>query len=133
MRVLIPGVWDLLHAGHIECLEMIKADYLAVAVASDEVVKKDKSSPPVIPLQQRMRCLLALKVVDEVIPYYILDFIEPIRIAAPDVVVLGNYQPTEARYVRAVEFCYKKNIKIKIMPRSTITSTTEIIKKCKSI
>lgn len=67
-KVYTFGVFDLLHVGHIRLLEEAKAlgDYLIVGVMPDDVASSFKRDP-MIPLEQRMEMLKALKCVDEVV------------------------------------------------------------------
>ncbi len=72
MVVYTVGTFDLLHVGHLALLEYCKSlgDTFAVGVASDEVVNRYKPKVPVIPLNQRVEMLEALRCVDIVRPYY---------------------------------------------------------------
>lgn len=65
----VPGVYDLFHVGHLNLIRKSKAvsEYLIVGVLSDELVMHFKGKYPVIPLEQRMEIIGALKDVDEVI------------------------------------------------------------------
>ena len=67
--VLTSGCFDLLHYGHICHLEESKncGDYLVVAVNSDDSVKRLKgNTKPVVPENQRIKILQALRFVDAV-------------------------------------------------------------------
>lgn len=67
--VLVAGVFDLLHAGHIRCLRDAKSrgDYLVVAVQGDRAVRRYKdASLPVVPQRERVELLEALACVDYV-------------------------------------------------------------------
>ena len=63
------GVFDLFHVGHLNLLERAreKCDYLRVGVISDEICVVLKQKLPVIPLEERMRIVGALRCVDEVV------------------------------------------------------------------
>ena len=71
----IAGVYDLLHIGHLNALETARknCDKLIVDVVADDVCFSYKNKYPVIPQNQRMRMLKALKCVDEV---YLQDTVE---------------------------------------------------------
>ena len=63
------GVFDLFHVGHLNLLENAKSkcDMLVVGICSDALVFKLKRRHPVIPLEDRIRIVRALKCVDSVV------------------------------------------------------------------
>lgn len=67
-KVYVGGTFDLFHVGHLNFLEKAAAlgDYLVVSVNTDEFAESYKRRP-VIPLEQRMAILSALKCVDKVV------------------------------------------------------------------
>jgi D-beta-D-heptose 7-phosphate kinase/D-beta-D-heptose 1-phosphate adenosyltransferase len=90
--VFTNGVFDLLHAGHVDLLERAAAlgDALVVGVNSDASTRRLKGEGrPVLPEIDRVRVLAALKVVDAVV---VFDEDTPealIRRLLPDVLVKG--------------------------------------------
>jgi glycerol-3-phosphate cytidylyltransferase len=92
MVVYTVGTFDLLHVGHLALLEYCASlgDTVAVGVASDEVAKLYKPNIPVIPLEQRMRMLQALRCVDVVLPYHELDYIAVCKEVKADIFVIGE-------------------------------------------
>nr|WP_206204036.1 adenylyltransferase/cytidyltransferase family protein [Thermococcus sp. ES12] len=95
IRVLVGGVFDILHVGHIHFLSQAKAlgDELVVIVAHDETVRRQKRREPVNSAEDRAELLRALSVVDEV---YIgspggIDY-ELVRKIDPDIVAIGPDQ-----------------------------------------
>ena len=67
--VLTNGVYDLLHVGHVRCLEDARSrgDFLVVAVNSDSSAERRKGKGhPVVPAQERMEVLAGLGFVDYV-------------------------------------------------------------------
>ncbi|HRD67459.1 MAG TPA: bifunctional D-glycero-beta-D-manno-heptose-7-phosphate kinase/D-glycero-beta-D-manno-heptose 1-phosphate adenylyltransferase HldE [Candidatus Competibacter sp.] len=71
--VMTNGCFDILHAGHVTYLEQAKrlGSRLIVAVNDDASVRRLKGMDrPVNSLQQRMRVLAGLSVVDWVVPFY---------------------------------------------------------------
>jgi glycerol-3-phosphate cytidylyltransferase len=92
MVVYTVGTFDLLHVGHLALLEYCSSlgDTVAVGVASDEVVKLYKPDIPIIPLEQRIQMLLALRCVDVVLPYHELDYIAVCKEVKADIFVIGE-------------------------------------------
>lgn len=89
--VYTVGTFDLLHVGHLALLEQCKklGDVVAVGVASDEVVHSYKPRVPVIPLEQRVEMLEALRCVDIVRPYYELEYVTACKELDIDIFVIG--------------------------------------------
>lgn len=93
-RVLVTGVFDILHPGHVFLIEQAsKYGDVIVIVAADENVLKFKGAAPVIPEQQRLAIINSLKWVKEA---YIgqkgdayLDFALSLDI---DIIIIGPNQ-----------------------------------------
>ena len=63
------GVFDLFHIGHLNILRNAKemCEYLIVGVSTDELVEKEKQKTPIIPLDERVKIVEAIKYVDQVV------------------------------------------------------------------
>lgn len=92
MLIYTVGTWDLLHVGHLALLQHCKTlgDTVAVGVASDDVVASYKNNVPVVPLEQRMEMLKALRCVDIVRPYYELEYASACKELDVDIFVIGE-------------------------------------------
>ncbi len=91
--VFTNGCFDLLHPGHVRCLERARAlgDLLVVAINSDASVRQIKGSPrPLVPQEERAEILAALTAVDYVAIFDAPTPREMIARLLPDVLVKGG-------------------------------------------
>jgi len=129
--VYAPGVWDLLHVGHVRFLDVAShvGEKLIVGVPSDDVVFNDKGQLPVIPLNERMEMLAALECVDHVEAYYELDFIVHLEKFRPRILAVGAYWGSDLRHTRAENWLAENGGWITRIPYTNFVSTTDIIKR----
>jgi len=91
--VFTNGCFDLLHPGHIRCLEQARAagDVLVVAINSDASVRRLKGEGrPLVPQEERAEILAALAAVDYVVVFDAPTPRELIGRLRPDVLVKGD-------------------------------------------
>lgn len=91
--VLTNGVFDLLHVGHVRCLEDARArgDYLVVAVNDDKSTEANKGKGhPILPVEERMEMISALWFVDYVTKFEDETADDLIRTLTPDVYAKGT-------------------------------------------
>ena len=86
------GVFDLFHVGHLRLLQRAKSrcDRLIVGVSTDDLVESYKNKRPVIPFEERIEIVAALKCVDEVIPQTHRDKIAAYHEIKFDVMFVGS-------------------------------------------
>ena len=102
-RVVATGTFDILHPGHIYYLEESRkrGDQLHVIVARDANVRH--KPPPVIPEEQRLRVVSALRIVDHARLGDPVDMFRPIEEIRPAVITLGfNQHFEESRLAAAL-------------------------------
>lgn len=126
--VMTNGCFDILHAGHIECLQEAKAlgHRLIVAVNDDASVQRLKGQTrPINSLQDRMTLLSALRSVDWVVAFSEDTPERLIRRISPDILVKGgDYQVSD---IAGADHVIAKGGRVKIMPLKPGCSTTRLI------
>ena len=128
MIVYTVGTFDLLHVGHLTLLEYCATlgDVLAVGVASDRVVNSYKPNVPVIPLDQRVEMLRALRCVDIVRPYHELEYISGCRELNVDIFVVGEDWGAKPHNLKVESYFKSKGGEIIRVPYNLRTSSTRI-------
>jgi D-beta-D-heptose 7-phosphate kinase/D-beta-D-heptose 1-phosphate adenosyltransferase len=126
--VFTNGCFDILHAGHVRCLQMAKqlGDYLIVAVNSDDSVRRLKGpSRPINHLEHRMTVLSGLGVVDWVVPFTDDTPERLLQLLQPDVLVKGGgYQLDQ---VVGADIVRAYGGDIRVISEEIAASTTSII------
>jgi 3-deoxy-manno-octulosonate cytidylyltransferase (CMP-KDO synthetase) len=122
--VFTNGCFDIMHAGHIKCLEEAKneGDILIVGLNSDASVRELKGEGrPIMRQEDRARVLAALQSVDYVIIFEELEPTSLIKRIAPHVLVKGaDYREEE---VKGAEYAER----VKLVHLLEGRSTTQII------
>lgn len=69
------GTFDMFHVGHLNLLRNAKnhCDYLVVGVNTNQLVKQYKKKEAIVPLDERMEIVAAIRYTDEVITIDSLD------------------------------------------------------------
>jgi len=93
-KVLVNGVFDIIHVGHIELLKFSRGlgDHLVVAIDSDSRVKSIKgNSRPFHSFVDRKTVLMSIRYVDEVLCFSSLEDLRSIHASLrPDFLVKGS-------------------------------------------
>ena len=128
MIVYTVGTFDLLHVGHLALLKYCATlgDVLAVGVASDRVVNSYKPNVPVIPLDQRVEMLEALRCVDIVRPYHELEYVSGCKELDADIFVVGEDWGSKPHNIDVESYLISKGKKIIQVPYNLRTSSTRI-------
>ena len=133
-RVMAAGVFDLLHLGHIHYLTEARkfGDELAVVVATDVMVARRKHQP-IIPQEQRLALVAALKPVDIAILGSATDQYQTVAAVQPDVIALGYDDYHRAEEIRTE--CDKRGlgpVEVARMPQFDVhdlNGTRKIVKR----
>ncbi len=128
MLVYTVGTWDLLHVGHLALLQYCKSlgNTVVVGVASDEVVASYKRNVPVVPLDQRMEMLKALRCVDIVRPYYELEYVSACNELDVDIFVIGEDWGKATHNIEVESFLITNDKSIRQVNYHPLTSSTKI-------
>lgn len=89
--VYTSGTFDMLHFNHLKMIEYARAlgDILIVGVNTDELVASYKSMP-IIPFEERIALMKAIKGPDIVVPQRSLDHTDKIKKLNFDIFVVGD-------------------------------------------
>lgn len=128
MIVYTVGTFDLLHVGHLALLEFCRTlgDVVIVGVASDRVVNSYKPNVPVIPLDQRVEMLEALRCVDIVRPYDKLEYTSACKELNVDIFVIGEDWGSKSHNLEVESYLKNKGKKIIQVMYNPRTSSTAI-------
>lgn len=132
--VYTSGTFDMLHINHLRLIEYARGlgDILIVGVNTDELVAGYKSMP-MIPFEDRIALMRAIKGPDLVIPQHSLDHHDKVKSLKFDVFVVGDdwvgkYDYLEEQGVTVVYTPYGRGTSSSALKRK-IASRYEDIKK----
>jgi D-beta-D-heptose 7-phosphate kinase/D-beta-D-heptose 1-phosphate adenosyltransferase len=133
VAVFTNGCFDLLHVGHIRCLQQARdlGDVLIVGLNSDSSVRSLKGrGRPLVPQEERAEMLLALVSVDYVI---IFDELTPEGLIAalkPDVHCKGgDYAEGKGKAMPEAEIVRGYGGQVVVLPYQVTDSTTALIER----
>ena len=114
--VYTSGTFDMLHINHLKMIEYARAlgDILIVGVNTDELVASYKSEP-IIPFEERIALMNAIKYPVIVIPQHSLDHRDKVKKLNFDIFVVGDdwtgkYDYLKDMGVTVVYFPYGKGV-----------------------
>ena len=126
--VLTNGHFDVLHVGHIDCLQKARAlgDILIVGLNSDVSTRALKGEKrPIVPQEERAQLLAALQCVDYVVVFEERTAEKLLAALRPEVYVKGGDWAIEDLPEAKVVAEY--GIRVEILPQVPSRSTTDII------
>jgi rfaE bifunctional protein nucleotidyltransferase chain/domain len=131
--VFTNGVFDILHAGHVACLEAARelGDLLIVGLNSDESVRRLGKGPerPINPLEDRARVVGALRCVDGVLAFGEDTPVELIERLRPDIHVKGgDYRPEDLPETPVIEAYGGRVVVIPLLEGRSTTRIVQIIR-----
>jgi choline-phosphate cytidylyltransferase/glycerol-3-phosphate cytidylyltransferase len=136
--VYTSGTFDLLHHNHIKMIEYARAlaDILIVGVNTDELVTSYKSQP-IIPFEERILIMKALKYPDIVIPQHSLNHKDKVDKLRFDIFVVGDDWAGKFDYLKdmgisVIYFPYGRNVSSSSLKRKIYENYILIQKKADS-
>lgn len=122
--VYTSGTFDLFHSNHLKMIRYARGlgDVLIVGVSTDELVSSYKK-PPIIPFEERIQIIEALKYPDIVIPQHSLDHTAIINKLHIDIFVVGDDWQGKYNYLEDM------GVKVFYFPYGKGTSSTTVKEK----
>jgi len=127
--VFTSGSFDLFHLGHLLILEKSAAlgTRLVVGVSSDELIEEYKGMKPIIPFEERVRIVGALKCVDKAVKQTHLTEIAQLVEEKADIVTIGD--DWVGKHLEGLEWMKRQpGKKVVYFPYTPGVSTTTIKK-----
>jgi len=129
--VLTNGHFDLLHVGHVRCLQQAKelGDVLFVGVNSDASTRLLKGGKrPIIPEDERARLVAALECVDYVVIFEERTARRLVELLKPDIYAKGGDYGPAGKELPEAEAVAAYGGEVRILPYLPGRSTTDIIR-----
>lgn len=122
--VYTSGTFDMLHINHLRLVEYARGlgDVLIVGVNTDELVASYKSTP-MIPFEDRIALMRAIKGPDLVVPQHSLDHTDKVKKLHMDVFVVGD------DWVGKYDYLEKLGVAVVYTPYGRGTSSTSLKQK----
>ena len=129
---MICGCFDMFHIGHLNILEKCKqnCDYLLVGVCNDAYIRTKKLKEPMIPEENRLRIIKALKCVDDAVLVCLEEIQDKITLSSKynvSVVFDGDDWKDDERYKKLKQ----AGIEVKFFPYTQGISSTQLREKLK--
>ena len=125
------GTFDMFHIGHLNLIRNAKrhCDYLIVGVNKDELVESYKNKRPIIPLEERVEIVRALRYVDEVIATDTLDKTKIWEKVHFDEIYIGDDWKGNERWEKTGKEMEQLGAKLVFLPYTKDTSSTMLREK----
>jgi len=136
--VILSGYFNPLHVGHLDMIEMAKELGETYVIVNNDIQQKNKKGKIIIPEDERLRIVLALKDVDHAAigvdeDISVAKSIEAAAKQFPDRKIIfgngGDRPDPESIPKQEVEICKEMNIETVYNLGDKITSSTEINQK----
>ena len=125
------GVFDMFHIGHLNILRRAKeqCEYLIVGVSTDEVVENYKNKTPVIPFEERIEIVRAIRYVDEAVPQTSMNKMEAWEKLRFEAMFHGSDWKGSSLYDDYEKAFREAGVELVFLPHTEGVSSTELAKK----
>jgi glycerol-3-phosphate cytidylyltransferase len=121
-----PGVYDLFHIGHLNVLRNSRqfCDHLIAGVVSDDLAQRVKGLRPVVPLEERLEIVQAIRFVDEAVVEDLPHKLEMWERLRFDVIIKGDdWKGTDKGDKLEADFA-EVGVEVAYLPYTQRTSST---------
>ena len=128
------GVFDMFHVGHLNILKQAKenCDFLIVGVSTDELVSY-KDTRAIIPFEERIKIIEAIRYVDKVVPQVNMNKFEAWVKLKFDIMFVGDDWKGTDKWNDLEKKFSEYNVKIHYFPYTKGTSSTQLRNTLKKI
>ena len=125
------GVFDMFHIGHLNIIKKAKerCDYLIVGVSTDELVLSYKHKQPVIPFEQRVQIVEALRYVDRVVEQTSMNKLDAWNDLHFNVLFHGSDWKNTDMYRKVEEDMKQVGVQVVFLPHTEGISSTLLVEK----
>ena len=131
--VYTSGTFDMFHTNHLKMINYARClgDLLIVGVSTDELVCSYKAAP-IIPFNDRLQIIEALRIVDIAIPQHTLDHTEIVKKLHIDAFVVGDdwvgkYDYLEELGVKVFYFPYGDGISSSSLKKTILDTYDQVL------
>jgi glycerol-3-phosphate cytidylyltransferase len=120
------GVFDLFHVGHLNILKKSKeqCNYLIVGISTDELVQGYKNKTPIVPFEQRIKIVEAIRYVDKVVVQRTMDKLDVWKELKYEVMFHGDDWKNSQLWKEYQERFSKIGVDLVYFPYTKETSST---------
>ena len=120
------GVFDLFHIGHLNILKRAReqCETLIVGVSTDELVMEYKHKSPIIPFDERIEIVKAIRYADIVVPQTSMNKMEAWERFHFDALFHGSDWKGSDMYTRITEEFRKLSVDVVFLPHTQGVSST---------
>ena len=120
------GVFDMFHIGHLNILKRAReqCETLIVGVSTDELVMEYKHKSPIIPFDERIEIVKAIRYADIVVPQTSMNKMEAWERFHFDALFHGSDWKGSDMYTRITEEFRKLSVDVVFLPHTQGVSST---------